>query len=295
MKEANLAQIRIVYLYDDADRHSIRLDLFGKSIQAFAEVFEASGDFVLNGNRLRDKEDGHLVSVITDARLHPGSVEIIAYILAAAGAINVISDAGGNIMGLIKFLFSKRSQQDKNDAASRLAANAVEQGNMDRALLRQLLVKSIDALVASQNDNCRKSTAIIGRDGCSGVRLNEIRSSADGTQTETTISDIDLKTRSCYKIPDDPKVEEVEVQIVITALDKVTFNCKYRLHPEADPGDEQARRRLSAKIVDGGIELPGNVYTWSLDFDRPILAKMQVVTKKGSTECLIHSAVRLEE
>lgn len=198
-------------------------------------------------------------------------------------------------MGLIKFLFSKRSQQDKNDAASRLAANAVEQGNMDRALLRQLLVKSIDALVASQNDNCRKSTAIIGRDGCSGVRLNEIRSSADGTQTETTISDIDLKTRSCYKIPDDPKVEEVEVQIVITALDKVTFNCKYRLHPEADPGDEQARRRLSAKIVDGGIELPGNVYTWSLDFDRPILAKMQVVTKKGSTECLIHSAVRLEE
>ncbi len=45
-KTSELIQIRIVYLYEDADWYSIRLDLFGKSIQAFAEAFEASGDFV---------------------------------------------------------------------------------------------------------------------------------------------------------------------------------------------------------------------------------------------------------
>lgn len=293
MNDQELLIIRIVYCNKDANNHTIELEQLAKSLQAFAEVFEASGDFVLNNNRLCGKDEGHLVRVLTDARLRPGSVEIFTFISAAAGTINSVCDAGGKVVGIIKYLFGSRTKQEQDDTAKMRITNLLErdkdslqQSNEDRAIIRKLALKLND-LIADQNDNCRKSTAYIGHNDCTKIRLDKIETK-DGKTTEEPISNIDIKTRSCYKVQDQTTVDDIEMDLVITALDRVTGGCKYDLFPDETSSDE--KKRHSAKITDGTLELNENAYCWSLSNCQPIKAKVQKVTKNGIETYLIQSA-----
>ena len=95
--------------------------------------------------------------------------------------------------------------------------------------------------------------------------------------------------------PDSITIEEVEKPIVIIALDLETGECQYLPHPFAGSDHDSAGERLPAQIVDASIMQKGNAYSWSMAYDKHILARMQILTKDGKTFCLIHSASKIEE
>ena len=258
------------------DDHLIDLQDFGISLQGLAKLSNSVVDFYLHG---RIAKSSQLYQVRLFAKPPAdGSLLIDIIALLQSGQLPlympVLCDLAEHfIPPLVKAIIAKTLKRpdmvEKTvDGLLELAhrhaefSHDVHQGHMrDKAWLQS----HIDTLASRNRAPLRQAVKPIGTT-CRQIEFGKSDDSAHALITEAEAS--------ALASPDNLKVEDMrEYRVVFEGVDTTNGSCKVKFDDSSV---------VPGKITDPALQNPLNVYTHSLDTQKPITISAKAVTKDGA-------------
>lgn len=260
--------------------HAIDLASLGESLQGFAKILATAGHFVTTGQYAR-QYSAQEVSVTTDARLSPGSIEILATIQAIAES-SLFSGAAGAIFAVVvQRLLSRNDAKEMEHLAAALkealALNKELAENAQR--INERLITTVERMNDGLSAARREAMAPIGK-SCKTITI------LDKDQNPVVTADSGIKnywTSNQGITVTKPQTFEGR----LTELDKQTGACKLSI---------DSNERWSGKISDPLLFEPGNVYLTAFAQDLPLrVTAKATLDKDGGVQSLYISDAELVE
>lgn len=258
----DICEYRIRYLEPAAGKHRIALGEFCKSLQGFAGVFTAIGSELLHQK----------ITVETDARLKPGSVEISSIISSALQAAPDLEAARQLFAAALRYLYGKGEKTDMEPLLDYLKSRD--------ELDAQKYTDTLRVFEKALNKNARASVVVIGSQ-CQGIEID-----ADNGQ----IVKLDRETKSRIFSRNDETVttEEQELEIVFCEMELEKRSCKYYLADDYQFREDDAELAVHrAGIRDPDFDVPGNAYISAFSEQKPLRVSVKIQKSSAGSRYFI--------
>lgn len=265
--------VRIRFEGIDADRHEIDMALLAESMRGLSRIIGVSGNFIVTGRVLTNREKFSLKVVVRPPEAH--CFEIFAWLKWINDAPLMTTVSGGLFVSLVCYICKRAAGQREEMKQLRGALDVAirELGHRDQAVIDRLL-GTIDRMADNLRPAVKQSIAPIGE-----------------SSSAMTIGDRDLKIRTSLGEEDKAAIlseppaevgEEGSYSIKLSELDMETGSCKVFL-------EEELEERIGGRITDPAFSLPNNLYVMAMAAQKFIEVTAKPVLRAGAIERLFIS------
>lgn len=277
--------------------YRISLEDFAKSLSGYSNVLSIVGTYSVSG-RIEEKPENWIVDVVTDAKLAPGSIEIIAIISAISQAAQPIGETINSIRELFNamcsFIFSKRSDSDSQNAVNAILNYSIE----SQKITADTAKHAIDKIAEITKMYSRNALNPIGK-SCGEIDL--IQPATNLQEKDKLIATVDNEVKKVISKNEQPVVSQImEFDIILCSLNKISNKCTF-IKAEDCPNnnyyenDNESFIKHNAVISDDAFSLPSNVYTTAFNTGEILRVQAKLKTTAKNKIYNIYDAHTLKD